>query len=299
MNGYKKIFKSQKFRFKILKILRFVPDKLMISMQYRIKLGRKINFNNPKRYTEKLQWYKLYYRTEKMSVCADKYRVREYLEEKGLSDIACTLYGCYENPQEIDFNKLPKKFVLKTTNGSSTNILCKDKEILDIAETKKKLDEWIKCPFYELGREWAYKNVKPRIIAEEFLEDNENSFVGINDYKFICFNGKVHYVVFDCDRFKDHKRAIYDREWNYINVSTDCGKVEDIIPIPEGFLKMRDIAEQLAEDFPCVRVDLYWVNKKVYFGEMTFYPWTGYVQFDPDKFDFELGDKFILPEKVI
>ena len=296
MNGYKNILKSQKVRFAILNMLKFLPDKVMLKLQYRIKIGKKLNLKAPERFTEKLQWYKLNYRADKMTVCADKYRVREYLQEKGLSDIACTLYGCYKSADEIDFDSLPDKFVLKTTNGSGTNVICKDKSKLDIPKIRRELDSWLKRPCYSLGREWAYKNIVPQIVAEEYLEDKNNKFAGINDYKFMCFNGKVYCVVFDCDRFVGHKRAIYDREWNYIDVGTDCEKLPDIIEKPANFERMCEIAETLAVDFPYVRVDLYSLNEKIYFGEMTFYPWTGYVQFTPDEFDITLGKEFVLPE---
>lgn len=299
MNGYKKVFKSQRVRFAILNILKFVPDKAMLKLQYRIKLGRKLDLKNPRRFTEKLQWYKLNYRTKKMTVCADKYRVREYLQEKGLSDITCNLYGCYKSTDEIDFDKLPSKFVLKTTNGSGTNILCSDKSKLDTIKIRKEIDTWLKRPCFSLGREWAYKNIEPRIIAEEYLEDKESSFSGINDYKFMCFNGRVEYVVFDCDRFVGHKRAIYDREWNYIDVGTDCEKLCDVVKKPENYDKMCEIAEKLSTDFPFVRVDLYSIGEEIYFGELTFYPWTGYVQFEPDEFDMILGEKFVLPQKRV
>lgn len=268
----------------------------MLKIQYRIKMGRKLNLKYPKRYTEKLQWYKLYYRTPLLTQCADKYGVRKYIEEKQLGNILCDFYGVYENVDDIDFNTLPDKFVMKTTNGSGTNILCKDKANIDIDGVKKELNQWLKRDCYGLGREWAYKDITPKIIVEEYLEDETNPFEGINDYKFIYFNGKAEYIVFDVDRFKDHKRNIYDTEWNNMNVSTDHDSIDIEVEKPEGLEQMLKVANMLAKDFPCVRVDLYWVNGKVYFGELTFYPWTGYVKFDPDSFDFTLGDKFLLPK---
>lgn len=261
-------------------------------------MGKKLNLKNPERYTEKLQAYKLYYRNPVMTKCADKYQVRGFVEGKNLGNILCRLYGVYDNVNEINFDSLPEKFVIKTTNGSGTNILCRNKNTLDIPNAKSQIKKWLKRNMYELGREWAYKNIKPKIIIEEYLEDNENHFEGINDYKFICFNGKAEYVVFDVDRFKTHKRNIYDTEWNNLHIKTDCDEINDVIEKPEGLDKMIEIANKLSEGFPCVRVDLYYINHKVYFGELTFYPWTGYVQFEPDEFDFEMGRKFILPEKV-
>ncbi len=297
MNGYKKIFRSTKMRHAILRILSFIPDKQMLSLQYRIKMGQRLNLNNPQTFTEKLQWYKLYYRDPVMTKCADKHLVREYLAERGYKDLSCVEYGVYDKPEDINLSELPKRFVLKTTNGSGTNIICKDKSKFDLQKNQKELHDWLKRDCYGLGREWAYKDIEPKIIAEEYLEDEENEFDGINDYKFICFNGKVHYVVFDADRYVGHKRSIFDTEWNYIDVGTDCEKLGDVVLKPEGFEEMKKIAEDLSKDFPFVRVDLYWVNHRAYFGELTFYPWTGYIVFDPRSFDLELGKKFLLPLK--
>lgn len=296
MNGYKKIFRSTRVRHAILSFLSFVPDKSMIKIQYRIKMGKKLNLKKPKTYTEKLQWYKLYYRDALMTKCADKHLVRAYLKERGYENLSCKEYGVYERVEDIPFDDLPERFVIKTTNGSGTNIICKDKRLFDQNKAVADIKEWLKRDCYALGREWAYKDIVPKVIVEEYLEDTENKYDGINDYKFICFGGKVYYVVFDVDRYSGHKRSIYDENWNYVDVETDCEKLGDVVPKPEGFEEMKKIAEDLSVDFPSVRVDLYWLNHRVYFGELTFYPWTGYVQFKPDEFDFEMGRQFILPK---
>ncbi len=299
MNEYKKMIRSAKIRHTILSLLRFVPDKQMIQLQYRIKMGKKLDLDNPKTYTEKLQWYKLYYRDPLMSKCADKHLVREYLAERGYAGLSCQEYGVYDKPEDIPFDALPEKFVIKTTNGSGTNIICKDKRQFDVQAAVAEIQDWLKRDCYGLGREWAYRDIAPKIIVEEFLEDSENRYDGINDYKFICFGGKVSHVVFDADRYVGHKRSIYDADWNYVDVGTDCEQLGDVVPKPEGFEEMKRIAQDLSRDFPCVRVDLYWVNHRAYFGELTFYPWTGYIVFDPDSFDLELGSHFVLPEKRI
>ena len=298
MNGYKKIISSQKMRFAILRMLKFVPDKAMIKLQYRIKLKRKLNLKDPKRYTEKIQWYKLYYRNPVMMECVDKYGVRKYIEKKGLGNILNQLYQVVDRPEEINFDQLPDKFVIKTTNGSGTNILVKDKKTLNIAETKKKLNDFLNMAEASAGREWAYGGSSKKIIVEELLEDNSNKDKGISDYKFLCFNGKPVYVVYDKDRFSDHKRNFYDVNWNYVKVDSDCPCFEDSVKKPENYEKMVEIASVLSRDFPAVRVDLYNIEVKIYFGELTFYPWSGYVQYTPDSFDFELGKYFVLPEKA-
>ena len=298
MNGYKKIISSQKMRFAILRMLKFVPDKAMIKLQYRIKLKRKLNLKDPKRYTEKIQWYKLYYRNPVMMECVDKYGVRKYIEKKGLGNILNQSYQVVDRPEEINFDQLPDKFVIKTTNGSGTNILVKDKKTLNIAETKKKLNDFLNMAEASAGREWAYGGSSKKIIVEELLEDNSNKDKGISDYKFLCFNGKPVYVVYDKDRFSDHKRNFYDVNWNYVKVDSDCPCFEDSVKKPENYEKMVEIASVLSRDFPAVRVDLYNIEGKIYFGELTFYPWSGYVQYTPDSFDFELGKYFVLPEKA-
>ena len=294
--NYKKFISNQELRFKILKILDWVPDKIMIKLQYKIKTNRNLNLREPKRLTEKLQWYKLYYRDPLMQQCVDKYEVRKYLVDKGYESILTSLYGVYKNAEEIDFDSLPNQFVLKVTNGSHTNIICKDKTKLNISETITTLNKWVKNKSAKLGREWAYYNVKPLIICEEYLKDDSNPNGGINDYKFICFNGEAKYVWIDVDRYTEHKRNFYDLDWNYIDVISDVPNCGDIIPKPEGLDEMTQIANNLAAEFPHVRVDLYWINNKVYFGELTYYLLSGYVNFKPDKFDFILGEKFNLPK---
>lgn len=205
--------------------------------------------------------------------------------------------GVYNRFDDINFNSLPNEFVIKSTNGGGGQniIICNDKKKINYAETKKIVDGWIsskqKKPY---GREWAYETNSNRIIVEKLLKGNENNLTGINDYKFMCFDGNVEYIVFDGDRYKEHKRNFYDKDWNYIEVDSDCKTLGNVIEKPKGFEKMKKVAEILSKDFPYVRVDLYFINNKVYFGELTFYPWSGYVQYKPDSFDFELGKKFNL-----
>ena len=294
MNGYKKIIKNKKTRYKILKMLKTIPDKSMIKLQYRIKLHRGLNLKNPQRYTEKIQWYKLNYRNPLMQKCVDKYYVREYVKEKGLENILNTLYQVVDCAQDLDFNLLPNKFIIKTTNGSGTNIICRNKSSLDINAVKKELDEYLAQAEASAGREWAYEGSSKKIIVEALLEDLNNVDLGVSDYKFLCFNGKPKYIVYDKDRFTDHKRNFYDIDWNYIKVDSDCPCFGDTVDKPKGLEEMLEIAKKLSEDFPAVRVDLYNIDGKIFFGELTFYPWSGYVQFSPDSFDYELGKDFPL-----
>ena len=293
MNLYKKII-PKKLRFAILRLLRFVPDKQMIEFQYYVKLKRRLNLRNPQRYTEKIQWYKLYYRNKNMPICVDKYRVREFIKAKGLEDILVNLYAVYDNADEICLDNLPGEFILKTTNGSATNIICKDKSRLDETLLKKQVTAFLKQSSASAGREWAYSYVKPKIIIEQLLVDKTSKDGSINDYKILCFNGKPEYIVLDVDRFTDHKRNIYDTKWNNLHIITDCPCAETEYSKPNTLDEMLRIAETLCKEFPAVRVDLYSVEGKVYFGELTFFPWSGYVQYYPDSFDYEMGKKFIL-----
>jgi len=292
---YKKIFKTPEVRGKILGLTCFVPDVMMLKLQYWIKTGRRLNIKNPKRFTEKLQWYKLHYKNPRMRQCVDKYAVRDYVKAKGLDKTLVKLYAKYRCVEDVEWQSLPDQFVLKTTNGGGglNVVVCQDKSKLDTDNIKKKLV----CKEYKPrtgGREWAYYNIKPQIIIEELLIDSNNPEAGINDYKFFCYSGKAKYIVVDVDRYTEHKRNIYDTNWNRMNVTSDCPGAEIEIEKPENFEEMIRVAEQLSDEFPYVRVDLYNINGHIYFGELTFYPWSGYVQYSPDEWDFIFGEDFSL-----
>lgn len=295
---YKKILKSRALRLGILRMLSFVPDKAMLKLQYKAKHGRKLNLGNPERFTEKLQWYKAYYRNEVMHQCVDKYGVREYVASKGLSSILTELYGVYDGVDDIDVSELPERFVVKTTNGGGgLNVhICKDKAAFDKVDVKQKIGQLRRTKKGEGGREWAYIGIEPKIIVEEYLENPQNPEAGVNDYKFLCFGGKPECVWVDVDRHTDHKRSFYDVQWNKMDATCGYPDYDQLIEKPENFERMVEIAAKLSEDFPHVRVDLYNVGGKIYFGELTFYTGSGYEYFSPDEFDYELGKKFVLPE---
>ncbi|MBO4897144.1 MAG: carbonic anhydrase [Clostridia bacterium] len=300
---YKKVLKSRKLRMAILDILSFIPDKAMIKLQYKIKTGRKLNLKDPERYTEKLQWYKLYYRDSVMAQCADKFDVREYVKEQGFPEILNECYGVYADPGEIDFSVLPEKFVLKDTlgGGGSSVIICTDKEKADIESFKKQMQYWVNTkPVKSGGREWVYYSGKPRhrIICEKYIE--AASDMGLTDFKFFCFGGKCKYVYVITNRRlgQDAEIGIYDRDYNllpYYRVGE--GKPVHLIEKPQKFDKMLEIAEKLSARFPHVRVDLFCENDQITFGELTFFNGSGYIEFDPDEFDFILGKEFVLPPK--
>lgn len=293
---YHKIIRSRELRFKILKALAFLPDSIMLPLQYKIYTGNHLNLKNPLRFTEKLQLYKMYYRNPAMNVCVDKYRVREYVTKKGLKDNLNELYGVYAKAEDIDFSKLPNQFVAKTTDGGGGNnvIICRDKASLDIDKTKRDLDSWLNIKDINPGREWAYTGIsKSQIIIEKYFENEDNPQGGITDFKLFCFHGEPVYIIVDWDRFIDHKRNFFTADWQKVDVeASDSVSSVESFPKPENLDEMLKVAKVLSSDFPFVRVDLYNIKGKVYFGELTFYPWSGYVNYTPDSFDFELGKLF-------
>ena len=299
---YKKLIKTPEMRQNILRTLNFIPDDIMLKIQYYIKLGRRLKLRKPERFTEKLQWYKMYYRDPQMSQCVDKYQVREYVKSCNLEDSLVKCYGVFNSVEEVDFETLPNRFVLKKTNGGGglNVLLCRDKETFDIEAAKATMLQWIQDSREEPGgREWAYKGIPTRIVAEEYLENEENPEAGISDYKFFCFDGEPVGLVVDVDRYTGHKRNFYDINWNYQDISSDCPNFGDHLPKPDGYEDMVEATRMLSKGFPFVRVDLYLIKGRVYFGELTFYPWSGYVQFSPDSFDYDMGKHFVLPEKKI
>ena len=295
MDAYKKIFRNAKLRIILLRTISWLPDEKMVEIQYFIKTHRKLNLDNPKRWTEKCQWYKLYYRNPLMTKCADKYLVREYVEEKGLGHTLNELYGCYKNVEDIDFDSLPNEFVIKSTTGSGNNIIVTDKSTLNIEEAKKKIKTWLR-PTGKLAKEWAYYDIEPRIIIEKYLSEAKE---GLTDYKFFCFSGKVSHLLVISDRFSDEKIDVYDADFKRQDVKLMVcpNQSKEDLPKPENYDEMVRMAEILSKDFPHVRVDFYNINGKIIFGELTFYSGAGYYVFEPDNFDYILGEKFILPPK--
>lgn len=300
---YKKIFKSRVLREKILSCLCFVPDKFMIKIQYKIKTGRKLNLKTPKRYTEKLQWYKLYYKDKKMVQCVDKYDVREYLEKRGYGNVLSKCLGVYENEKQINFDTLPNSFVLKDTLGGGGNsvLVVKDKNKENLDELRKKIKVWRKRKLIRNGgREWPYyKGKKHRIFCEELLECEDGD---LPDYKFYCFNGECKAFYKRVGYTKSHEdgeMCFYSANCEKINVSLDyCQSSQEKFELPENINEMIRIAENISSDFPHCRIDLYNVKGKIIFGEMTFFSASGYFKFMPDEFDEELGENFCLPNVV-
>ena len=297
LDFYKKIFKNKKLRFQILSLLRVVPDRTMLKLQYRIKCGRTLDLREPKRYTEKIQWYKLNYRDPLMQRCADKYQVRSYLEEKGLGHILNDLYAVFPDPDSLTLDHLPERCILKLSNGSSTNMLVENKADLDIDQVRQKFRDFYAQAGSNAGREWVYHGGKPVIVAEQYLTDPGNTNGSLRDYKILCFNGEPEFIICVDGRYTDdYCHVVYDTNWNKQDVVIGESSAAVDYECPGNFEEMLQIARTLSADFPAVRVDLYSIQGKIYFGELTYFPWSGYMRFKPDEFDFVLGEKFLIPE---
>lgn len=297
MDFYKKIFRNKNLRFHILSAINVFPNKFLIKLEYRLKLHRKLDLESPKRYTEKLQWYKLYYRDPKMVTACDKNTVRDYVKQKGLGSILNEQYCVFDSIDEISFDDLPERFVLKLSNCSSTNLLFDKKDKYSLEYTKKKFREYLVQSRSNAGCEWVYSECKPVIVADRFLDDLSQPDGSVSDYKILCFNGKPEYIIMVSERYTNHNRSIYDTSWNNMRVDIGKSTCDVNYPKPENLDEMLETARILSEDFPAARVDLYSIGGKIYFGEITFFPWSGFMYFNPDSFDYTLGGKFVLPEK--
>ncbi len=273
----------------------FIPDSIYVKWQYRIILGKKLNLKNPVTFTEKIQWLKLNWKDEVLTVCADKYKVRDYVRNRIGEEILTKFYGVYVKVEDIILDDLPASFILKVTHGSGQNIICKNKNDIDWNYTFKLLKIFMANNHYYCGREFAYKNIIPHIICEEYL-GNENS-VPV-DYKFFCFNGEPRFVQVDFGRFTKHERNFYDMNWKPLPVRWSCPHFEGSVNKPQCFEEMCQVTRKLSQGLIFVRVDLYSVNGKVYFGEMTFYPTSGYPKLVPSNYDYIFGSYLQLPDQV-
>ena len=274
-----------------------VSDEKYIKRQYKHRTGKQLNLNNPVLYNEKVQYAKLHYRDERLKKLVDKYEVRDYVSKTIGSQYLTRLYGVYSSLDEIPFDALPDKFVMKLTNGSGYNYICQSKSPDEIQKIKRRFKQWLKIDFYMLGREWAYKDVPNRIICEEFLESNEA--YGLNDYKVFCFNGEPKIIQVDYARFTAHKRNLYTPEWEFINekVAYENDANADINK-PENLDEMLDCARKLSKNFPHVRVDFYSIGNRLVFGEMTFYHGAGYLYFEHEEFAKKMGSYWELTNEL-
>lgn len=278
-------------------ILIHISPKLFNLLYYRIRVKRPCRLKPPHTFCEKVIWLKLYWRDPLAVTCADKYLVRQYLTDKGHSDLLIPMIGIYESVDEIPWDSLPERFVMKATHGSAWNLLCKDKNGLDLPKEQAAMRKWLRSNYYYRYAEWNYKDIKPRIICEEYMrEDGKDD---LTDYKIMCFGGEPHLIISYVGRFGNKAQyGIFDLEWNLQPCSYrgSYAKLQSPIPKPETLIQMIKIAKDLSQPFPCVRVDLYNINGKIYFGELTFFHGSGFKDFMPMEYELLYGNLICLPE---
>ena len=276
-----------------------MPADAFLKRMYKIKMGKELNLENPVDYTEKLQWLKLYDHRSEYTTMVDKYAVKQYVADKIGERYVIPLLGVWETVDEIDFDSLPDRFVLKTTHDSGAVVVCKDRKTLDISKTKGKLDYFLKRRYYDCNREWPYKNVPPRIIAEAYMEDS--TYKELRDYKFFTFGGepKVLYIAQGRGRGEPTVADFFDMDFNHLSFTIDHDMADIPPEKPVCFDEMKRLAAILSEGTPQLRVDFYEVDGRVYFGEMTFFHCSGMEAFHPEEWDRIFGDWVTLPPERI
>ena len=285
----------------IINALRFhlydkVDDETYLKKCYKYYCKKNLDLNNPKTFSEKLQWLKLYNRKPEYTMMVDKYKVREYIAEKIGDQYLIPLIGVWDSPDDIDFDNLPDKFVLKCNHNSGLGMcICRDKSKLDIKKVKDELKAGLKQDYYITCREWPYKDVPRKIVCEKFMIDDSSS--ELKDYKFYCFDGEAKYCQVIADRSSDETIDFFDKEWNHMNfigLNPSVSKHATSISKPKNYDKMVELAGILSKGHPFLRVDFYNINGKIYFGELTFFPEGGFGSFRPDEWNTKIGNMVVL-----
>ena len=293
-------------KYRNLAYFKYASDKVYIQHKYKEKFGKKPNLRSPKTFNEKLQWLKLYHRKPLFTDMVDKYKVREYIAERVGAEYLIPSLGVWDDPDQIDFDALPDRFVLKCTHNSGKGTcICQDKSTLDIERVKQGLREGLAQDYYRTSREWPYKNVTRRIVGEKFMVDESNNDPGkaLIDYKVFTFNGqpRLIYVYQSAHTTKGDKPVntycdVFDTEWNLLPIRQNFEN-DPVTPAkPKHLQQMLELSRKLSAGIPFLRVDLYEINEAVYVGEMTFYSWAGFEPFHPEEWDYTLGTWLELPE---
>ncbi len=278
-----------------------ISDESYIKIWYLCKTGQKLNLDNPKTYNEKLQWLKLYDHNPLYSIMVDKYAVKNFVAKQIGSQYVVPLIGVWENPQDIDFASLPNQFVIKTTHGGGGGgvVVCKEKTNFDIMKAIEKLSDSMRSDGSILNKEWPYKNVHRKVIAETYMEDSK--YNELRDYKFFCFNGEPKIMFIASGRMSNPEPYFdfFDMEFNHLNIKSahPCSPEGELPVKPDSFDEMKKIAAKLSDGIPHVRIDLYEVNGRVYFGEYTFFHWGGCGSFEPEEWLTIMGEWIKLPEE--
>lgn len=275
-----------------------MPDREYLQRRFRAELGKSLDLDNPQTFNEKLQWLKLYNRKPEYTMMVDKYKVREYIAQELGEEYLIPLLGVWNDPDEIDFDALPDQFVLKCNHNSGSGMcICKDKSKLNIPKVKAELRKGLKENYYIRHREWPYKDVPRKIIAEKYMVDASGD---LKDYKFYCFDGAMKFVMINSDRNTDKPtRADYfDRDFNWLDFTWGYSHAEVRPEKPEQFEKMVAIAEKLSKGLPHIRVDLYECNGQIYFGELTFFDGSGFDKIEPLEWDYKIGKMLKIPTSL-
>lgn len=275
-----------------------IPDKTYLKLKYFICMGKRLNLENPQTFNEKLQWLKLYGRRPIDTVLSDKYAVKDYIANIIGPEYVIPLLGVWDSFDEINFDKLPNQFVLKCTHDSGGIVVCKDKSKFDKEAARVLFRRSLKTDFYVYSRERAYKDIPRRIIAEEYKEDDVTK--ELRDYKFFCFDGEPKLLFVASDRQtvgEETKFDFFDMNYNHLPFTNGHPNADILPQKPSKFKEMKTLAAKLSQGIPHVRVDFYEVNGQVYFGEMTFSHWGGMVPFEPEEWDYTLGNWIKLPIK--
>lgn len=279
-----------------------LSDKQYVKAQFLYTFGYPLDLESPKTFCEKLQWLKLYDRNPKYTTMVDKYEVKKYVAEIIGEEYIIPTLAVWDKPQDIDWNTLPNQFVLKTTHGGGGNgvIICKEKELLDKRAIIKQLESSLDKDLYKEFREWPYKDVPKRIIAEKFMAPEKSPAPNdLPDYKFFCFDGKVKFFKVDFGRFVEHHANYYSPEGELLEFG-EQGLEPDpnyLIELPNNLKEMISMAEKLSANEPFIRVDLFNVNGKIFFGELTFYPASGFGSLTPNIWNLRIGDMILLKTK--
>lgn len=273
----------------------FLSDKVYLSLRYHERLGKWPDLKSPKLYNEKMQWLKLHDRRSEYSSMVDKYEAKKYIAGLIGEQYVVPTYGVWDRFEEIDFDSLPDQFVLKCTHNSGGIVLCKDKKTLDLGMAKKKIEKCLKENYFWHSREWPYKNVKPRIIAEKYLDDQQNLGAPITDYKFLCFHGEPKILFLTREISADPYADCYDMNFHKLDLQFPDPNSDEIAQKPARFDEMKELARKLSKEMIHLRVDFYEVNGKLYVGELTFYHCAGLVNAKPEKWNRILGDWIKLP----
>ena len=274
---------------------KLINDEKAVKRFYKKKSGKELDLSNPQTFSEKINWYKLNDKNPLMEKCADKVAVRDYIIEKGYADCLNEVYGVYDRVEDINIDELPNQFVIKAAHGSHMIYIVKDKETFDWKRAKKMMKTWLKQDIYWSGREWVYKDMPKRIIIEKYLEDEVGE---LRDYKFFCYHGQPYYMQYDIGRFNKHYRNYYSINKSLLNCC-DIEKLPNLpdIPFPidnDTYNTMIQMSRELSSPFQQVRVDLYTVNEKVYFGELTFFDSGGNAVFYPGEWNYKFSEKWII-----